>query len=243
MRAEREDRISSERARPRRTFLAFSAALLLIVFAAFILTAYFYGQRQSGTMGAPPIVRADRMPYKSVPDDEGGIDIPHQDKRIFDLGREDETADVERLLPRAEEPVGLPAPSPSSGTGESSAPPMPLPADGARETAEAAPPASQLAPQESASSGEPPAAAPSDSGDYVVQLAAMQEEAGTRAAFAKLQAKFSALQPLKLDVQKADLGEKGVFYRIRAGYLSETAAQRLCDQLKAAGQGCLVRHR
>ena len=43
------------------------------------------------------------------------------------------------------------------------------------------------------------------------------------------------------NVQRADLGAKGVFYRVRAGPLADrTAADELCVALKARDVGCLV---
>ncbi|MGB0670916.1 MAG: SPOR domain-containing protein, partial [Rhodospirillales bacterium] len=46
---------------------------------------------------------------------------------------------------------------------------------------------------------------------------------------------------LDLNVVRADLGAKGVFYRLRAGPLGTSAdATALCDALKARKVGCMV---
>ena len=46
------------------------------------------------------------------------------------------------------------------------------------------------------------------------------------------------------DVKRADLKEKGVYYRTRiAGMADKTAANSLCNAFKAAGQACFVTKR
>lgn len=85
----------------------------------------------------------------------------------------------------------------------------------------------------------PPVAA---SGDYVVQLAARKSEDQALDAFATLKQRYASLlgryQPL---IERADLGDRGIYYRVRVGPLaSQESAAQLCDQLKAAGSDCLV---
>jgi cell division protein FtsN len=42
-------------------------------------------------------------------------------------------------------------------------------------------------------------------------------------------------------IQRADLGAKGVFYRLRVGGFSQkTEADAFCDALKAEGDNCIV---
>lgn len=49
------------------------------------------------------------------------------------------------------------------------------------------------------------------------------------------------LGDLRLTVQKADLGTKGVYYRIQAGPIPDrTTAEDVCAELKSAKQSCLV---
>lgn len=78
-------------------------------------------------------------------------------------------------------------------------------------------------------------------GTHYVQLASVRDEAAARTEWAKLQIAHSALAPLKLNVQRADLGERGVFYRIQGGPVAEDAARAICKSItdKTAG-GCLV---
>lgn len=89
------------------------------------------------------------------------------------------------------------------------------------------------------------AAAPTSGGAYVVQLMALREEAGAKNAWAALQKKHpSILGGQALDIERADLGDKGIFYRVRAaGYATKAAAQSACTSLKSAGQDCIVKTR
>ena len=82
-------------------------------------------------------------------------------------------------------------------------------------------------------------------GGFVVQLAALRSRDGARPAWASLQkAHPKLLGGRELAIQKADLGDRGIFYRVRAGFFADRAAARgLCNALKARGQDCLVTKR
>ena len=61
----------------------------------------------------------------------------------------------------------------------------------------------------------------------------------------KASSEFSAhhgdfVEDLSADIRKADLGDKGVRYRVRFGPLANANAGSLCDRLKAQGIDCLV---
>jgi cell division septation protein DedD len=82
-------------------------------------------------------------------------------------------------------------------------------------------------------------------GDYVVQLAALKAQASARPAWTRLQkAHPELLNDRELAIQRVDLGDRGIFYRIRAGFFADRAgALALCSALKARGQDCLVAKR
>ncbi len=85
-------------------------------------------------------------------------------------------------------------------------------------------------------------AARTPSGAYVVQLAALRARDRTRPAWARLQrAHPMLLGDKELTVQEVDLGERGIFYRVQAGFFPDRAgASALCRALKARQQDCLV---
>ncbi len=104
--------------------------------------------------------------------------------------------------------------------------------------AEAAPPAT-------AATGAPQLpAAPHfvSNGPYVAQLAALQSEAAVEQAWRRLSSRAPQLfQPARLDVERADLGPRGIYYRVRAGYFADRAnAARFCERIRQMGQDCIV---
>jgi hypothetical protein len=90
---------------------------------------------------------------------------------------------------------------------------------------------------------EAPASAPqtqTGSGAYVLQIGAYKSQADAETAWKSYKAKHAALlSGYDSNVQKADLGDKGTWYRLRiAGFSSKDVAAGLCDRLKADGGGC-----
>lgn len=116
-------------------------------------------------------------------------------------------------------------------------------------TAEAEPPATpRPAPEQVADEPPPPAemlgAAPHfvSSGPYVAQLAALQSEAGVDPAWRRLASRAPDLfARARLDVVRADLGPRGVYHRVRAGYFADRDnAARFCERVRRMGQDCIV---
>ncbi|MFV3130118.1 SPOR domain-containing protein [Niveispirillum sp. KHB5.9] len=82
----------------------------VVVFGGIIFYAYNQGMR-AGTESVAPILRADTSPTKIRPDQPGGLEVPHQDKLVYDrLNPSGNTppGEVERLLPPPETPMERP---------------------------------------------------------------------------------------------------------------------------------------
>ena len=79
----------------------------------------------------------------------------------------------------------------------------------------------------------PAAAAPTK---YVVQVGSKKNQTDALASFADMQQKYpSLLASYRPMVQKADLGAKGVWYRLRIGPIPDkTAASKLCTSAEIA---------
>jgi len=142
--------------------------------------------------------------------------------------------------PTAEAPKDAPAQTGAApaGTAEkepaADAPATPEPPKTAAkdEPAAAPKPAADVAPEQTAQA---------TTGPYMIQLAALRDQAAAEKTWAKLQgAHPDLLGPLSLVVQKAEVSGKGTFYRVRAkGLPSEKAARDLCDKLAQEKVGCL----
>ena len=122
-------------------------------------------------------------------------------------------------------------------------PAAPLPIEETKPVAEVKAPVEAPAPMAKA---EPAAAAkPLTGGAYVVQLLALRDEASARAAWNKVYSKNAQiLGAHTLDIEEADLGTKGTWFRVRAaGFETKSSANAVCSKLKANGQDCMVRRR
>ena len=84
--------------------------------------------------------------------------------------------------------------------------------------------------------------APSAGGDYLVQVSSQKNEADVQASYRALQNKFpAALGSRPPVIKRADLGDKGVYYRTMVGPFGSTEeAAQFCGNLKSAGGQCIV---
>ena len=147
-------------------------------------------------------------------------------------------APVPVVRPRAEAPARATAPK-AGGNAPLAIVPV---AQGTAPAAEP-PPRSRVARTEAPSApvATAPAAAPA-AGGYAVQVTSQRSEAEAQTEFKTLQAKFpgqlGSRQPI---IHRAELGDKGTFYRALVGpFASSEAAAAMCSNLKAAGGSCIV---
>lgn len=100
----------------------------------------------------------------------------------------------------------------------------------------------KVAATEPAAGAAAPAVKAVQDGTHFVQMASVKDEAAARAEWKKMQAAFpSQLGGVELRVQKADLGAKGVFYRIQGGPLKQDQAKSICAAITAKRPGgCIV---
>jgi len=103
-------------------------------------------------------------------------------------------------------------------------------------------PIAPIVPQTATAAVKGPAPQVTGAGGFLVQIAALRSEGAADTAWDRLARRDPALFAIaRKDVQRADLGGKGVYYRVRAGYFAERAeAARFCDRVKTLGQECIV---
>jgi cell division septation protein DedD len=107
----------------------------------------------------------------------------------------------------------------------------------------AAPPAPPAVKAEAQVAAVPPAAtAPISGKAFKIQLGAVRTEAAARVEWDKLKKSFpSVLGRLSLNVEKADLGQKGIYFRIQAGPFNDrSAADAACAELTKQKTPCLA---
>ncbi len=139
-------------------------------------------------------------------------------------------------------------PAPEPAPEETAVVEAPVPAAPPREAATITPPASDPEPvkPETVADATPPAApvaAIAEPGQYLIQLLSVRSESAAKTAWANLQTAHSDLLGGEtLNIEAADLGERGTFYRVRFGAFDGKAdATAVCTALKAQGQDCLVK--
>ncbi|MBX9774738.1 MAG: SPOR domain-containing protein [Xanthobacteraceae bacterium] len=123
--------------------------------------------------------------------------------------------------PQANEPAARPQPQQRPLT-----PPAP------RETA---------APAPNARVASAPSSGGNTSGGFVVQVSSQKSEADAQSSYRALQSKYSQLKAHQPIIRRADLGNKGVFYRAMVGpFESGEEAVQFCNGLKQAGGQCII---
>ena len=234
-----------------------------------------------------PVIKADERPIKTRPDDRGGMQVPNQDKLVYERMDGEGEAKTERLLPPPEQPhmppkgavavtppalapvpaAPLPvtpvtplvqppqikpaAPSSSdySAVQNRQAPtpaPAPAPVPVAAKPVKTPPPApvSVPAPAPQVAAAPPTPHKVPASGEYLVQLGAVRSADAADKEWTRIQhANSEILASLHSDIVRVELGEKGTYWRVRAGPLSEQAGRSICQELGHRNQGCILVHK
>ncbi len=243
----------------RRTLTAFVVAVALGGFSAIVWYSFTKDQ-DAGADSLVPLIKAENAPIKVRPEKPGGMEVPNQDKLVYSRMNPGELPPpVEKLLPLPEVPVAKPVAPPedeSAGNAKKlaeAAPTAPTAEEpaAAKSTAKAAPAvaAPKIAGRQKATNEEAMAKAGAELaiiapalGGYAIQLVALRSRDRAEEHWRQLQkAHGDILGNLTHKVVTADLGDRGTFYRLRAGRLPDrAAAERLCAKLAARKIGCLV---
>jgi cell division septation protein DedD len=224
---------------------------------------FAYSKTRDNAGGAIPLIRADQSATKVRPDSPGGETVPDQDR--IALGSPNQRGGkVERLLPGPEQPlpraaptqtadadqplpsqdVGL-APVPKSvpsTPGAPAAPPAPASASGMLSTPQGAKSVAGIEIPPPPAAGTAPAKPGTATGPFKVQIAATRDEPTAQKEWERLKhAHADLLGGLSPTVVRADLGDKGIFFRIQAGPVPDQAkADKLCAELKKVSIACII---
>lgn len=178
---------------------------------------------QLGEAAPPAVAAEDAPPATEAPTDltgeEGAVEVPER-PAVPPLSEADEAT-----------PPAPATPAPAA------------PAPAAEEPAAQAAPETATAPPSVSAPSAAPSAAGVQSGDWVLQMAALRDQAAVDAEWARLQARHpNLLGSLSLATQTVTVEGQGVFHRLQAGPLPNRAtASDLCGLLQAAGTDCLAK--
>ena len=250
--ADADSRIARKNARTR-ILVTVSLAVLAVMALGVAARHILFGEAPRDRSLSVPVIHAEDKPIKVRPQDRGGMDVPNQDKLIYDqMAAKGPSQPAERLLPPPEQ-AQTPPPveqKPAAPVASESMPPKPavtaaapLPPPAAAPTPVAPTPKPVAAPPaKPVVASPPPAPAPkATAGGWVVQLGAVGSEAQAHAEWTRLSgAHKEQLSGLSPDIVRVDLGAKGIFWRVRGGPLDEAQARMLCAELAKQSQGCIV---
>lgn len=235
---------------------------VLLIFAGVVWNTYRQGVRS--TEGGLPVIAADDAPYKRSPDERGGVEVAGQDKAYYDSM--DGLGDPAVQKTAARNPIDIRRGDPDLAGGPSQSaepadatelPPITYAED---ETPAAVTPERTSPVIASVRTNPNPVSPPivdveedilptlpatsrfSATGTYQVQLSALRSRDAAQTAWTRLQSSAPDLfMGANLDIQRADLGAKGVFFRLRVGtFPDREAAKGFCADVKAAGKDCMV---
>jgi hypothetical protein len=97
-------------------------------------------------------------------------------------------------------------------------------------------PAASAAPQQPAASAQPTTNAPA-----YAQLSSQRSPEVAQQVANDLSARYaSLLNGTKLEITRADLGERGTYYRVRVPAASTASAAQFCASVVASGGDCLA---
>jgi len=263
------DEDPEEEERSRAPLLVVIALVVLAAFAGVVWLAYNQGVER-GRQGASLVIQAPEGPIRVAPPDAAAppeLSVykdpvsPEQEAKTSALASQ--APQVSKEAPPIRLSPAIPAPAPATKApapaaaapppAAKSAPPPPVAAPG--QVAQAAkapppPPAATAPPQaaQAAKAATPPApsaaataASRAVSGAAVLQLGAFESPELANGAWAAFRARYPSVAGLSPDVQRADLGAKGIVYRLRIGpFADRAAATDACVELKAAGGNCFV---
>lgn len=248
----------------------FIALFALGAFGGIVWYAYTQGV-QSGVSTVAPVIKAEDGPTKAKPEQPGGLQVPHQDKQVFQRllpeGQAPQT--VERLLPPPPEPLQPPPPPEPAPAPAVVEPAQPLPSQSVAERPVATPqPAPQAVPQavpqgtppvpSAAPTPQPPQDSPTQAPAQAQQAApAPQPTAEPKPAPAPAQSQAQTpAQPqasiaavsggafkVQLAAVRSDEAARQEWNRLRSRYKEELGALSLTIQRVDLGAGKGVYHR
>jgi len=203
----------------------------LLAIALIVLKVYQPGVRDRNS---PPKIHAEKTPFKIEPEDAGGVQTPDQDKAVYDVMNGKAPEETVNPKPIPEDPSSLPGKANIQLE----------PATVITGTIEKPAKTPETKPVIDKPVVIPPVAkTPTGGSNFVVQVASVRSQSAANDIWTMVSADNSDIigTGLYADIKRADLEERGIYYRLRvAGLADKAAADRLCDQFKARQQSCFV---
>jgi len=240
---------------------AVSGIALAAVVGWFVLSPHYAGNNNNEI----PIIRRPQEAIKVQPEDRGGMEILNQDKTVYNIIDKENVDNpaVERILPPPEEPQ-LPEIKPENETPNifevtaENTPSVPstektikAAEEIIKEETNQTPKMAKTIKLEPVKETKEPKIVKTPStennivsatGPWRVQLMASTNRNAVANSWKSLTSKYRTLQNQPHEIETADLGAKGTFYRLHAGAFNDrSGADNLCKDIKALGGSCIVK--
>ncbi len=240
----------------RRFLLVVGSIIVFALFGSLILYAYNRGMEAGSGGTETAVILANDGPTRVQPQDRGGLNVPNQDRLVFDTLTGQDNRTGENVGQSPEQPLQNPLANSQNTTGNATGnvrQPLSDPTTNDPTTnnqtsntggnvgvttnnpvANTSP--ATTSPAVNAPITNIPATA------FRIQMGAFGSQTSTEAAWAQMQADhFDILGGLLLEVSPLDRPNGTTLYRLRAGpFSSRATADVACQGLIAADQGCFV---
>jgi hypothetical protein len=295
-----KDKKTSQEKVNSRAWIKFSLIAVVIFGGVFGFAYYAYisGYHQASDDFAPRIV-ADTSPIKELPEEPGGMEVPHQDKLVFDMLQKQEGDErrVEHLSPPSEQPIAKEELIQTADVSEEKFDDVTdflaekKPEEVVENLIEKAPTieekseVAEVAPsdeldklieeskallaenkvEETVEAKEAPEAEKvqeqpksllaaldkpkkielqslnTNGPKFRIQLASLRTNDAAKREITRLQKQYSGiLKNCQLQIVSANLGDRGIYYRIRSNLIAEADARQMVKELSNRNQSCIL---
>ncbi len=248
-----------------RLLVVVGVVAVLAAMIAIGVAIWSQGKGVTTDMANLPVVKADKAEIRIKPEDRGGMEVPNRNSTIFENIASDEgEKKVENLFEDEEQPMDknevLASEAAKEPIAEEIAVTIAEPAlnkvkdedvkvvgEEEKKVVTEVKVKDKVEPKEktdiisalkeevgTAESVKPV------SGSKYIQLASVKSESEAKEKWQKLQAQYPNLKGASLRVQRADLGAKGIFFRVQAGPMAADDAQKICSGIKSSKGDCLL---
>lgn len=210
--------------------ISFLVAILIIC-----LKVYQGGVRERAE---PPTIAGDRAPFKVILEEPGGVETPDQDKTIYSVME----VDIPNINVTPKEVVESPIDFSEIVTESSVGLPQKLSSSKVEAINRVSP---VLSSSDNIKTSGPGyiKTAPNLTSDFVIQMASVRSKETAEYLWSDIKIKHKDLfyPDLYHNIKIVDLGNKGIYYRLRvAGFTDKVAAGIFCEKLKDLNQACFV---
>ena len=215
----------------------------------FVLAPQYQGSKSEDV----PLITRQQTPVKIQPSEPGDIELASQERTVYDIiEKRPEEQENEKVVSSAETPdakkieqlveeasIAVVTEEKTESLAVTETPKAEAVVSKVEEkVVDRAPKAEAVKPEPVAAEKAP---AVIKAGSWQVQLISSPNKPAVEKAWGTLSKKYPLIKDLPYEISSADLKDRGVFYRLKAGsFESKESAVEFCNKLKSQGGSCVV---